>query len=109
MLSANERRYLRALQPITVAFDADWAPFSYVDSDGRARGIAAAYLAYLSNALGVTFDRRAYADSSAVSRAFVSWRRPAAFLPRAPITSLFPSPSVRIASASDIAAFIGSK
>ena len=58
-----------------VGFDADWAPFSYVDSNGHASGIAAAYLAYLSKMLGVTFDRRAYADSSAVVAGVRSPRR----------------------------------
>jgi PAS domain S-box-containing protein len=69
ILSAAERHYLLSLPPLSVGFDADWAPFSYVDPDGHARGVGAAYLTYLSKALGVTFDRRAYADSAAVTRA----------------------------------------
>lgn len=69
VLSAAERHYLSSLPAVSVGFDADWAPFSYVDSNGHASGIGAAYLAYLSKTLGITFDRRAYADSAAVTRA----------------------------------------
>ncbi len=70
VMSAQERHYLGSLPPVTVGFDAAWAPFSYVDSNGHASGIGVAYLAYLSKTLGVTFDRRGYADPAAVERAF---------------------------------------
>ncbi|TDV37019.1 hypothetical protein C7405_103145 [Paraburkholderia caballeronis] len=56
-LSADERAWLRALPPLSVGFDDDWAPFSYVGPSGQPSGIASDYLDYLGHVLGVTFRR----------------------------------------------------
>lgn len=55
-LSAEERAYLDALAPITVAPDPDWPPFEYIDSDGQFAGIAIDLLALIEQRLGITFE-----------------------------------------------------
>jgi two-component system, NarL family, sensor histidine kinase EvgS len=70
VLSAEERAYLRSLPTISLGFDIDWAPFTYLDADGQPSGIATAYIAYLSKALGIGFERRAYPNWSEGASAF---------------------------------------
>ncbi|HLX02376.1 MAG TPA: transporter substrate-binding domain-containing protein [Trinickia sp.] len=69
-LDAREQAYLRALPVITIGFDASWAPFSYIDQDGRPSGIASDYLDYLSRTLGVSFRRSPDADWAAALDSF---------------------------------------
>jgi two-component system, NarL family, sensor histidine kinase EvgS len=69
-LSVDERAYLRSLPPLTLGVDANWAPFTYVDSSGKSRGIAMAYATYLSKALDIDLERRVYPDWADVSNAF---------------------------------------
>jgi PAS domain S-box-containing protein len=70
VLSAEERAYLHSLPTISLGFDTDWAPFTYLDADGQPSGIATAYVAYLSKALDIGFERRIYPNWSEVSSAF---------------------------------------
>ncbi|WP_254699790.1 ATP-binding protein [Trinickia violacea] len=69
-LDAREQAYLRALPIITIGFDASWAPFSYIDQEGRRSGIASDYLDYLSRTLGVSFRRSPDADWAAALDSF---------------------------------------
>ena len=69
-LSAGERAYLHSLPPLTLGVDAGWAPFTYVDSSGKSRGIAMAYATYLSKALDIDLERRVYPGWADVSKAF---------------------------------------
>ncbi|BCF95806.1 histidine kinase [Paraburkholderia sp. PGU19] len=57
VLSREEQAWLRSLPPLSVGFDADWAPFSTLDDLGRPSGIAADYLDYLGRTLGLSFHR----------------------------------------------------
>lgn len=57
-LSEDERRYLASLPRLKVSLLAKWEPFSYLDEDGKPTGILTAYLAYLSEVLGLHFDLR---------------------------------------------------
>lgn len=57
VLSREEQAWLRSLPPLSVGFDADWAPFSSLDDLGSPSGIAADYLDYLGRALGLSFHR----------------------------------------------------
>jgi len=70
VLSAGERAYLRSLPTISLGFDTDWAPFTYLDADSQPKGIATAYVAYLSKALDVRFERHVYPNWSEASNAF---------------------------------------
>lgn len=70
VLSAEERAYLRSLPTITLSFDTDWAPFTYLDADGQPSGIATAYIEYLSKALDIGFERHVYPNWSEGSSAF---------------------------------------
>ncbi|MGF6301673.1 two-component system sensor histidine kinase EvgS [Paraburkholderia sp. WC7.3d] len=69
-LTPEEKNWLRALPPLQIGFDNDWAPFSYVDAAGRPVGLTADYLAYLSSTLGVVFNRARMADWAATIEAF---------------------------------------
>jgi PAS domain S-box-containing protein len=72
VLSREEQAWLRALPPLSVGFDSDWAPFSKLDEMGRPSGIAADYLDYLSRSLGVKFHRAVAKDWSATLAEFDS-------------------------------------
>jgi len=52
-LTEDERRYLRALPPLRVGFDAQWAPMAFADGEGRLDGISADYLEFVRQTLGV--------------------------------------------------------
>ena len=69
-LSDEERKWLRALPPLSVGFDRDWAPFSFVGPSGQPAGIANDYLDYLARALGVRFQRVASSSWSETVSAF---------------------------------------
>jgi ABC-type amino acid transport substrate-binding protein len=70
VLSRDEQAWLRALPPLSVGFDSDWAPFSTLDELGRPSGIAAEYLDYLGRTLGVTFRRAPSGDWPATLAGF---------------------------------------
>ncbi|HEY1611045.1 MAG TPA: transporter substrate-binding domain-containing protein, partial [Paraburkholderia sp.] len=57
VLSDQERAWLRALPPLAVGFDDDWAPFSFVGPSGRPAGIANDTLDYLERSLGISLRR----------------------------------------------------
>ncbi|AUT50744.1 ATP-binding protein [Paraburkholderia caribensis] len=57
VLSREEQAWLKSLPPLSVGFDADWAPFTTLDELGRPAGIAADYLDYLGRTLGLSFHR----------------------------------------------------
>ncbi|HTH59479.1 MAG TPA: transporter substrate-binding domain-containing protein [Paraburkholderia sp.] len=57
VLSDEERAWLSALPPLSVGFDDDWPPFSFIGPSGRPAGIANDYLDYLERSLGVRFAR----------------------------------------------------
>ncbi|MHB9841065.1 ATP-binding protein [Paraburkholderia terrae] len=65
VLSREEQAWLRSLPPLSVGFDADWAPFSTLDDLGRPSGIAADYLDYLGRTLGLSFHRAPAKDWTA--------------------------------------------
>ncbi len=69
-LTPEEKNWLRALPPLQIGFDSDWAPFSYVDANGRPVGLTADYLAYLSSTLGIVFKRAHTADWATTVEAF---------------------------------------
>ncbi|WP_144157729.1 transporter substrate-binding domain-containing protein [Paraburkholderia sp. BCC1885] len=70
VLSPAEQAWLHSLPPLSVGFDNDWAPFSYLDEAGRPGGIAADYLDYLSRVLGIRFTRAPLANWSETISAF---------------------------------------
>ncbi len=55
-LTPKEREWLRQHPVIRTAIDTGWAPFEYLDEKGEYRGIAADYMALLSQKLGVKFE-----------------------------------------------------
>jgi len=55
-LTDEEREWLRAHPVIHTAIDTDWAPFEYLNQEGKYQGIAADYLALISQKLGVKFE-----------------------------------------------------
>jgi two-component system sensor histidine kinase/response regulator len=57
-LTEEERSFLAAHPVIRVGGETDWAPYDFVDSFGRYRGIAADYLEVLGEKLGVEFRVR---------------------------------------------------
>ncbi|MFP4294478.1 MAG: ABC transporter substrate-binding protein [Halothiobacillaceae bacterium] len=71
-LTAAERRFLAEHPVIRVAIDNFWEPIEFVDEAGRYSGMAADYMALLSDKLGVTF---------VVSKG-VSWSEASAMLRR---------------------------
>ncbi|WP_239483053.1 transporter substrate-binding domain-containing protein [Paraburkholderia sp. C35] len=70
VLSREEQAWLRALPPLSVGFDGDWAPFSTLDELGRPSGLAADYLDYIGRTLGLTFHRAPAKDWSATLEDF---------------------------------------
>ncbi|MGC9456598.1 MAG: transporter substrate-binding domain-containing diguanylate cyclase [Halothiobacillaceae bacterium] len=54
-LTAEERRFLEEHPVIRVAIDNYWEPIEFVDEQGNYAGMAADYMALLSEKLGVTF------------------------------------------------------
>jgi PAS domain S-box-containing protein len=70
ILSAEERAYLRSLPVISLGFDTDWAPFTFLDAERQPSGIATAYVTYLSKALDIGFERRLYPNWGDLSNAF---------------------------------------
>jgi len=55
-LTDEERAFLAAHPVIRAGGETDWAPYGFVDSFGRFKGIAADYLAVFSEKLGVKFE-----------------------------------------------------
>ncbi|MEO5366646.1 MAG: transporter substrate-binding domain-containing protein, partial [Magnetococcus sp. WYHC-3] len=55
-LGAEEREWIRRNPVVSVAFDADWPPVEFADSQGRHRGLAADYLEQIGQMLGMRFD-----------------------------------------------------
>ncbi len=55
-ISAAEKAWLRAHPVIRVGIDRDFAPYEWVDDQGRYVGLAADYLALVEQRLGVRFD-----------------------------------------------------
>lgn len=55
-LTEDERHFINQYHTIRVGIDRDWAPFDFIDEQGRHAGIAADYLNLLSKRLGVAFS-----------------------------------------------------
>lgn len=53
MLTPSERNWLRDHPNIRLAIDTGWAPFEFVDSDGRYDGMAAEYIRLVEKRLGI--------------------------------------------------------
>jgi PAS domain S-box-containing protein len=70
VLTSEEKAWLRSLPPLQIGFDSNCPPFSFIDESGRPAGMTADYLAYLSRALGVVFNRTRLSDWSANVEAF---------------------------------------
>ena len=71
-LSAEERRYLEGLGPLTVAPDPDWLPFEYFDEHGNFSGITADLLDLIAARLDIRFSYvvpRDWEEALAMSRA----------------------------------------
>ncbi|MEW6646206.1 MAG: diguanylate cyclase [Pseudomonadota bacterium] len=56
LLSDEEQAFLQQHRVLRVGVDRDWYPLDFVTAEGRHGGIAADYLALLSQRLGVTFE-----------------------------------------------------
>ncbi len=54
-LSDAERLWLKAHPVLRVGIDREWAPFEFIDKDGRYQGMAAEYIDLIGKRLGVTF------------------------------------------------------
>lgn len=55
-LTAQEREWLRNHPVIRTAIDTSWAPFEYLDKNGVYKGLAADYIALISQKLGIRFE-----------------------------------------------------
>jgi diguanylate cyclase (GGDEF)-like protein len=55
-LTQNEREWLRAHPIIHIAINPSWAPIEYLDKKGNYQGLAADYLALISQKLGIRFE-----------------------------------------------------
>ena len=55
-LTAEEQSWLQAHPVIHTAIDTQWAPFEYLDDKGKYQGIAADYVALISQKLGIRFE-----------------------------------------------------
>ncbi|QQC65530.1 ATP-binding protein [Paraburkholderia ginsengisoli] len=69
-LTPEERAWLRSLPPLEIGFDSNWPPFSFIDDTGRAAGMTADYLAYLTRTLGIVFNRARLSDWPTTVEAF---------------------------------------
>ncbi|MGX0937603.1 ATP-binding protein [Cupriavidus metallidurans] len=67
-LSEDERRYLASLPRLRVQLLTQWAPFSYEGEDGQPTGMLSAYLAYLSETLGLRLDVSSVAEPAESGR-----------------------------------------
>jgi two-component system sensor histidine kinase EvgS len=56
-LTPLEQAYLHSLPPLRMAYSADWEPISFLDDKGRPSGMLNDYLDYLSQTLGIRFQR----------------------------------------------------
>ena len=55
-LTSEEREWLRKHPIIRTAIDTSWAPFEYLDESGAYQGLAADYIALISQKLGIRFE-----------------------------------------------------
>lgn len=55
-LTHEERVWLKNHPVIRTAIDTSWAPFEYIDENGEYKGLAADYLALISQKLGIRFE-----------------------------------------------------
>jgi len=55
-LTDDEQKWLRAHPSIRLAVDIDWSPFEYIDRDKNYVGMAAEYIALVSQKLGTQFE-----------------------------------------------------
>lgn len=55
-LTPMEREWLKNHPVIRTAIDTSWAPFEYIDDKGEYQGLAADYLALISQKLGIRFE-----------------------------------------------------
>jgi len=55
-LTHEEREWLKNHPVIRTAIDTSWAPFEYIDEKGAYQGLAADYLALISQKLGIRFE-----------------------------------------------------
>lgn len=55
-LTPQERQWLKEHPIIRTAIDTSWAPFEYIDDEGKYQGLAADYLALIEQKLGVRFE-----------------------------------------------------
>ncbi len=55
-LTPQERQWLKEHPVIRIAIDTSWAPFEYLDENGKYQGLAADYIALIEQKLGVRFE-----------------------------------------------------
>lgn len=55
-LTAQERQWLKEHPVIRTAIDTSWAPFEYINEDGKYKGLAADYVALIEQKLGIRFE-----------------------------------------------------
>lgn len=55
-LTPQERQWLKEHPIIRTAIDTSWAPFEYIDEEGKYQGLAADYIALIEQKLGVRFE-----------------------------------------------------
>lgn len=55
-LTAQERQWLKEHPVVRTAIDTSWAPFEYINEDGKYKGLAADYVALIEQKLGIRFE-----------------------------------------------------
>jgi len=72
LLTEEEQRYLRDKKALTMVIDQNYMPFDALDEDSKHTGMAADYIALLSERIGVTFEiipTESWTDSLAKAKA----------------------------------------
>jgi two-component system sensor histidine kinase EvgS len=56
LLSVDEKKWLRENPKVKVAVESDWAPFDFLDKDGKFNGVANDYLNLITKKTGLKFE-----------------------------------------------------
>lgn len=65
-LSSAEQEWLKQHRPVSIGFDANFPPYSFIGEDGQLSGFAVDVLDLLERRSGLRFERRIYQDWSSL-------------------------------------------
>ncbi|HIC8860387.1 TPA: response regulator [Aeromonas hydrophila] len=82
LLRPDEREWLAQLPPLRVCLLEGWAPFSFLDSQGRVSGLIGDYLGLFKEKLGLAYRHRTDPSRSALLQALIHQEVDLIVLPR---------------------------